>query len=73
MKSFTAVPHGCFSPQQRDEKLSLLKEHCTQMVALQRKKVGDGYVCLTLSACLFAKLQFLKSDKLHLANHHPVQ
>ena len=73
LQQFLDILRGSFSPQQRDEKLSSLKEHCAQMVALERKKVGDGCVRLTLSVRPFAKLQFPKSEELRSANHHLVR
>ena len=71
LQQFFDIIRGSFSPKQRYEKLSLLKEHCAQMVALEKKKVGDSCVRLTLSVCPFAKLP--KSEELRSANHHPVR
>ena len=71
LQQFLDILRGSFSSQQRDKKLSLLKEHCTLMVALEKKKVGDG--CVRLTLCPFAKLQFPKSEELRSLNHHPIR
>ena len=63
---------GSFSSAEKEQKLSLLREECTQMVYVERKKAVDGRV-VSLSVCQFAKLQFPNSQESRCLNYFPVR